>query len=333
MRKNAFCLLVLFCSAISLSVSAMAQAGTTVIEVRTEGIGDIIKDAGETNLNGAMVWNGTEWVVNDTWAHMFFFNIETGERLKNYDNPQNYSGTSPTGVIATYGPYTITRNIYSHTKTAKTGPDFIYRAVEYVIHDNVTGREVILRSRGTGNGTGQPYFDIYIEDEMASGVQTTAFRNDPVWFTYPGMTASQAVNQTDPAAHRTGHLPGAMATQSTRAGDYYLDIGGGSDMGPAGTGRSFEFHTSESDPADSPAENLGSAFPVDFNLKYMDSEGNLHMLHFEPAIVSERRAPLPGAAIPTLNQWGMILFMVLTGASAVIFLRQKKSESARPDRS
>ncbi|MFH1155200.1 MAG: IPTL-CTERM sorting domain-containing protein [Pseudomonadota bacterium] len=327
MKLVRLCLCIVICHAFFVGFSPPVHAGTTTIEVRTEGLGDIVRDTSETNLNGAMVWNGSIWVVNDTWAHMFFAVVASGLRLKNYDDPQYYSGTSPLGVIATYGNYTVTRTIYSYTKEAVTGTDFIYQAVEYSIHDNVTGHEIILRSRGTGNETSQPSFDIYIQDDLPTGVQTTAFRGDPVWYTYTGMTPAQAVNQTDEAAFRTGHLPGAMATQSTPEGWYFLDIGGGSDMGPAGTGKSFEFHTGTLLPADVATRNLGSSFPIDFNLKYMDDSGDLQMLHFEPAILSEASA---FESVPTLNQWGMIMLTLVLGIAAARLKRRLPPGTGSP---
>ncbi len=65
-------------------VMSVSFAGTTVITVEkdTEDAGKVIKDAGHlTNLNGAMVWNGSEWVVNNSWAHMYFSDLRTGKRL------------------------------------------------------------------------------------------------------------------------------------------------------------------------------------------------------------------------------------------------------------
>jgi hypothetical protein len=279
-----------------------------VIIVCPEGSGDIHRASdGQTNLNGGMVWNGTEWVVNGTWGHRYFADLRVfvppgkthctyePARLKHYDNPQVFQGTSPTGLIATFGNYTVTRNIYTYRELAQAGnlySNYIYEAVEYVIHYPavLTGntRNIILRSRGLGKGINEAFWDIYIEDDTAAAVptQTTAFRGDPKWYTYP-MTPAEAVNQTGATDYQTGDLPGALTMLGTRAADYFLDIANGSDMGPAAVGKSYEFHTSTLDPATTGTANLGSAFPIDFNLKWMDSSGNLQMLRFLPALVSE----------------------------------------------
>lgn len=75
---------LLLCMVISVSF-----AGTTVITVEkdTDHVGAVEKDAGNlTNLNGAMVWNGKEWVVNNSWAHMYFSDLRTGKRLVDRDS-------------------------------------------------------------------------------------------------------------------------------------------------------------------------------------------------------------------------------------------------------
>ncbi|MCX6223910.1 MAG: hypothetical protein NTV01_04055, partial [Bacteroidia bacterium] len=175
-----------------LLVTFSQYSFTQAIHVETEGNGTISKDSGQQNLNGAMVWSGTEWVVNNTWAHTFFVNVETGTRLKNYESPWTCTGTAPTGVVLDFQQYQVTRNIYTYSKPASdnTGA-FAYQAVEYLIHNLVSGHNIILRSRGSGNGITQASFDAYIEDDT-NPPQTTLFRSDPVWFTFSG-TAADAV--------------------------------------------------------------------------------------------------------------------------------------------
>jgi hypothetical protein len=106
-------------------------------------------------------------------------------------------------------------------------PGYTYQAVEYVITEP-DGSQIILRSRGTGNGVNDSYFDIYIED---SNNKTTAFRGDPVWFTYP-LPIAQAITQTNTTKNKRGDLP-------TPNSFYFIDINGGSEMG----GVSYHFHT------------------------------------------------------------------------------------------
>ncbi|MBL8211739.1 MAG: BACON domain-containing protein, partial [Bryobacterales bacterium] len=257
-----FGLLLLACSAASL----------TTIEVRTEGFGTITNETtGIQNLNGAMVWNGTTWVVNDTWAHKYFIDTRTGARLKSYTT-RAYQGAAPSPD--TFGTYTVQPIPYTYQKTAANGV-YRFQAIEYRIRNQATGRQIVLRSRGTQTGAANAYFDIYIEDEVAAGAppQTTALRGDPVWFTYP-LSLEQALLQTSSTASRTGLLP-------TAGGDYYLDYGGGADLGPHGEGRSIQFQTATVPVADS-ALTLGSVFAITAQYKWMDDAGNLFEMRFLP---------------------------------------------------
>jgi hypothetical protein len=73
MKKINGFLFFLFTLVGNLVIPAFTQAGTTVIVVCTEGSGDILENnTSLLNFNGAMVWNGSKWVVNSTWAHSFF---------------------------------------------------------------------------------------------------------------------------------------------------------------------------------------------------------------------------------------------------------------------
>ena len=213
----------------------------------------------------------------------------TGQRLKDY-NTQTVNGTSPTGNILNFGQYEVTRNIYTYSKpAANSSGTYTYQAVEYVTHDTITGKDLILRSRGTGNGTASPYFDIYIQDE--AGTQTTALRGDPVWYTYP-MVPSEAVNQTDATAYRTGDFPSVNAGLSTdlKSNGYYLDISNGADLGPAGVGKSYEFIC---DALTNWTTGITSSYAVQFMLKWMDSSGNLQMISYYPSLVTETFSQTP----------------------------------------
>lgn len=86
-------LAILLCMVMSVSF-----AGTTVIHIDkdTEDTGTVDKDAGNlSNFNGAMVWNGSEWVVNNSWAHMYFSDLRTGKRLSDKE-PFNVSTSAST---------------------------------------------------------------------------------------------------------------------------------------------------------------------------------------------------------------------------------------------
>ncbi len=291
------------------------MAQTVVLRVEAEGSGDINKLSGEQNPNGAMVWNGTEWVVNDTWAHKFFVDSRTGDRLKFYNAHDStvtgapdagtqssacslsggqFAATGYGGFYAgdTFQGFTIIRQAYAYTKATACGT-YCYGAVEYVIQNPDTGKSVILKSRGVGGGVGQAYFDVYIEDEVyPSGTQTTAFRNDPAWFTHAGLSAQQAKLITDSLASKTGDLPGAVSQLGSHIGDYYLDIANGSDMGPAGVGRSYELHTG---PLANVFSALSPSYITGFEYKWMDASGNLQKITATPTLFKEVYLPTPNA--------------------------------------
>lgn len=325
--------------------SASALAGTTVIDVLTEGSGDINKLSGEQNLNGAMVWNGSEWVVNNTWAHKFFVDTRTGDRLKFYSaHDTTVNGAPDAGTQASacaivggafaatgYGNFyvadgfqgfTITRQAYTYAK-GSAGGTYCYGAVEYVIQNPNTGKSVILKSRGVGGGTGQAYFDVYIEDESATA-QTTAFRGDPAWFTYTGMTAQQAKLVSDTGANKTGDLPGAVTLLGSHVGDYYLDIGGGADLGPAGTGKSYELHTGPLSNAFTP---LSPSYITGFEYKWMDDSGDLYKITVSPTLFKKAFLPLPNAGtedIPLLTPIGMLVLGALLAAFGARCIRRRR---------
>jgi hypothetical protein len=200
----------------------LLKAGTTVIHVDTEGWGTIQYANADSvaNTKGAIFWNGTKWITNNSWAHMFFTDLRTGQRLQNYHfvNVSDRTAISPAFDSLSYH---IIRQNYQYAYPAKQGGTYQYEAVEYLISDT-TAKQVIIRSRGTGNGIENSYFDIFVE---VVPNQITAIRNDPLWFTYPaGMSMEEALEQTSPTQYLTGTLP-------TTDGYYFMDLNGGSDMG------------------------------------------------------------------------------------------------------
>jgi hypothetical protein len=290
--------------------SSLVLAQTTVVDVQTEGSGDIINEVeSATNLNGAMVWNGSKWVVNPTWAHKYYTDVRTGIRLKNYTTldatvsglPQGETEIHENGYGKYYPPqnfgnYGITKQAYWYTKpvaSEKGEGNYQYGAVEYRLTDSTTSLQVILRSRGVGEGVTKAYFDVYIDDETNdTSTKTTAFIGDPVWYTFP-VSAADSLSITDLSAYRTGSLPGAVTKQSSNIGDYYLDIGGGADLGPAGVGKSFELHTQ---PLSSKFSDLSPSYITGFELKYMDISGNLQKIVVNPTLLGEKYVPLTSAA-------------------------------------
>jgi hypothetical protein len=313
-RRKSLIITLFTLSVFCLLVSPfIVHAPTTVIHVDTEGSGDIINELeNSTNLNGAMVWNGTGWVVNPTYAHQFFVDAQNGNRLKSYSSIDVTVSGLPTGETEihqngygkyypnqNFGNYEITKQTYWYTKpvaSEKGEGNYQYGAVEYRLADSTTGLEVILRSQGVGEGITKAYFDIYIDDETNdSSTKTTAFIGDPLWYTFP-VKATAALRIADLSVYRTGSLPGAVTKQSSNIGDYYLDIGGGADLGPAGVGKSYELHTT---PLNSKFSTLTPSYITGFELKYMDSLGNLQKIVVYPTLFSEKYTPQKSSTSPT----------------------------------
>ncbi len=270
------------------AASAASQSSCSPIHVDTEEGGDIdffpeggSPDGVYENVKGAIFWNGTKWVTNDTAAHMYFTCGDTGQRIKNYILLATLDGSGSPGVVFAQGGFTVTQSIYSYTvSAADNSGNYLYQAVEYSIDNSAAPDEkYILRSRGTGNGTSQVYLDIYIQKNYTN---TIAFRGDPVWYIYDNTTAQQAVQITSDTQGRSGYLP--TYAPNTRA-QYWLDINGGSDMG----GRTFYFRTSQIAPVKT--KNLGSSFPTEFRIKFMDSGGQLDEFMVLPRIISETFTP------------------------------------------
>jgi len=101
-------------------VTSMALAGTTVIHVETETGGDI--DAGLNsqwdnnyeNVNGAMFWNGSGWGVNDTYGHMYFTDLRTGEKLKDFNQTViDHTLTSSSDITDLWAAYSAQLDQYT----------------------------------------------------------------------------------------------------------------------------------------------------------------------------------------------------------------------------
>jgi hypothetical protein len=282
------------------------------IQLNSEPGGDIYKEGSSSpdNQNGAMVWNGTEWVVNNTWAHTYFTDTTTGQRLISHDiTTINSSGN--------YGGFQVTRNIYNYSIGAAVGGTiYTYQSVEYVVvqpaNDPNFRKTLILRSRGSGHGLSQAYFHIYIQDPVA-GDGTSAFRGDPVWFNYDGMTPQQAVNQTSETLGRAGNLP---TTSPPERSQYWLDVDNGSDQG----GSSYHFFTKA---ITSLTRNLGSSFATAFDIQYYEPASNtVKELRFFPELLNEEISSAPqgvGGEVEGINKLNMIIPW-LTGALIIIAL-------------
>ncbi len=231
-------------------------------------------DGAYENTNGAMVWNGTAWVVNSTWAHTYFTDANTGTRLIVHAVAGSFDGSGAPNSTVVKG-YTVTQVLYSYSIPAAAGGDFRYEAVEYRITQPDTKR-LIVRSRGCGLGVTGGYLDVYIDDPVA-GVHVAALRGDPVMYVYDA--------SFDEALGITDETQGAFASLPTYAPEgrarYWLDVNGGSDM----TGYSYVLRTQS---LACRTHNLGTACVSEFQIQFYDAQTNtVQELRFLPRLLSE----------------------------------------------
>jgi hypothetical protein len=293
MKSYTFYWVLIICLFISINLSAQSGSrleGTIIIRVAQEGTGIITNNSGENSVKGAMYWNATKWVTNETAAHLFFEYTATGERAK---IPEKIEMSGNTDSTSTVSGYQIERKRYTYSYPATSGGKYQYQAMEYRIVDP-EGRKVVLRSRGTGNGTANGYFDIYVE---VIPNQVTAIRNDPKWFEYPaGITMSEVLEQNNSTQYLYGDFP-------STDGFYFMDINGGGDLG----GISYIFHTGAMTGTPN-TSTLGASFPVDFWLRFTDMNDNGRLIEFQflPLLVKETYIPDGPTSIVISNERGLI---------------------------
>ena len=259
--------------------------GAIQIHVDTEDGGNIETPDGEVvNTRGALFYNGTTWVTNDTAAHMYFTDMETGERLI----PRSDIAVSGSGTYSCENAFgtvaiTVESGTYGYTADAMGGGRYSYTGREYYITAVYTDNEanitqtdhIVLRSRGVGNGTGSAYFDSFVQ--VDNGNDITAIRSDPNWITYSGMTMAQALA----ASEEDGTISGRFVTADA---DYYMDVNGGSDMG----GRSYLHHTGTFSAVNT--LDTSSLYNMSFSLRY-HSGSEIVSLDFTPLLTGETYIP------------------------------------------
>ena len=259
------------------------------IELRSFPGGLISQEVPEPveNRNGAMVWGGDHWIVNNTWAHKYAIDSSNELPLKPAVYWGTVDGSEGGDVVIVPDQITVAENLYTYTAPANPPYSAIrYQAIDYTITitNTSSGVTVRLRSRGSGAGTENASFDVYIQWVPEA---TTAFRNDPVWFEYP-MPIEQAVEQTDPSDYRVGNLPDDSSTDPT-LGQYWLELGGGADIGPAGFGHTQFMRTA---PSSAPG-NLGSSSIVLYCYRWMDTTGQINEFCVLPRVVSATPVSTP----------------------------------------
>jgi len=190
------------------------------------------------------------------------------------------------------GGITVIRRAYTYSiaenyiRSGYTTPgSYTYQAVEYEVN-LPDGSAVILKSRGSGNGTSGGYFNVYFNSADSQDVY--AMRGDPVWFKYEGAgegaegvrTAINIAENVNSATGHYGELPSV--------GDYYMDYRGGALHG----GASLEMITGS---INAKTTNLGSTFATQFKIQLSTPAGPKELV-FTPAIIQETYTP---GAVPT----------------------------------
>ena len=257
---------------------AVVSKGDTDIQLNKEEGGDVDKappDGVPDNANGALMWDGTQWVINDTWAHTYFTDKHDGRRLITHTVVVTMDGSSGPGVVHASG-YRITTRLYTYTTNAALDVSrYVYRAFEYLVQQPDTKR-ILVRSRGCGLGVAVGYLDTYLEDPYA-GVHVAAVRGDPVYYSY-SVNLEQAALITDPAQGRVAWLPTVSPTARAR---YWFDVDNGADMG----GYTYHFATTA---LDCRTANLGTAFATRIVMMWYDSGSDqVKDMVFLPALASE----------------------------------------------
>ncbi|MBI4881677.1 MAG: hypothetical protein HY812_18750 [Planctomycetes bacterium] len=267
-------------------------SGTITVETEPGGQVDSPTVAG-VNQDGALFWNGG-WGSNDTYGHMYFADLDTGLKLKDFTTLVVDANPATLGQVAVVpGPegmvYTVTKSLYHYgvPDVGGTGT-WLYEAVLYDVEmrDAITlepaGPRARARSRGAGLGTGTAYLEVFIENEDGT---TTSLRGDPLLFNHdlePGDAMMVSV------------VPCEMDwSLVTPADQYWLDIDGGSEMG----GKTFKVKTSALLPGATATENLGSPFISEFAVQYTDAASVLRQIVMLPALSSEMFVPAEKAYV------------------------------------
>ena len=94
--------------------------GTMATVLLTEGRGQVRSAGGDVvNPNGAMYWDNRAYRIDETYAHQYPADSDTGQRLKEYTTVR-FEGASPTGLIYNDHGYTVTRVVEAYPTAAAT---------------------------------------------------------------------------------------------------------------------------------------------------------------------------------------------------------------------
>ncbi len=301
-----------------MTLTASFGANPGPINVLTEPGGDVVLIGQESPLNtsGALFYVDGRWGVNSTYGHMYFTypNVCPGAKVLAHQ-PLAIPCDGTTGPLyADYG-FQVHARQYRYSIAADQSGErgYIYYAIEYEIEDPA-GWLVILRSRGSGHGTENAHFNVYLGHPDAD--RTTGFLGDPVWCVFetdPYTAADLSVDESE----IWGDMPTGEPAQRAQ---YWLDVDGGSDMG----GRSFHLITAGPPLTGVATAHLGSSLITSFDIQFAsapsgDPDRVIVELTLEPFVIREERSiyldlarylaeisPLPAGLDGDLNGDGRI---------------------------
>ncbi len=266
--------------------------GTTIIAVCTDKGGNLdwgVPSAWDTiyeNVNGALFWNGNDWIANDTYGHMYFEDLRvTGLRIGNYGGI-NYPIPADTtiGIGRIISGYIISVSEYAYNKTTIDSGTYTYSGIKYSINQP-DGTTIDLYSRGNGNGTDSAYFDIVLEDN-SPGPGITTLREGGVVSDASGFTLEEAINNPLVDSLVMGRLVTTKLTNHENR--YFIDTNGGHEMGGMSyiLGTTFLPHSQTME-----TYELAKTYINEFSVNFKNNEGQLESFTLVPLLKSETYNP------------------------------------------
>ncbi len=280
MRRLGACL-------IACTAALPAFAGSDVIHIETERGGVVLLDSGAANLDGALFWNGA-WGVNETYGHMYFMDLRTGKRLKEYTTTV-FTATEPAADLVVQDSYRVRRRLVQVTDPPAAGGRS-YSSLEFrveLVHNDQLW--LLLRSRPLLDDPSVATFDLFVQDAAEPTAVTTSIRDHLVWYASSG-TPDELAGVPPIPADRQAEL-------ISSASSYWFDIDGGSDMG----GTTVQVHTNPFSAGRVAAVGGGASIEsVSLKFTSRETDSPLIELRFMPAVTGLTQAePLlrfPGVA-------------------------------------
>ena len=266
--------------------------GSTVIRVNTDEGGNLdwgVPSTWDTiyeNVNGAFFWNGEDWMVNDTYGHMYFEDTRVGGmRIGNYGGVDYLIPTDTTiDNGRTIGGYTIAVEEYQYSVMAKDSGTYTYTGIKYSIFQP-DGTTIELYSRGNGNGADSAYFDVVLKD-TSPGPGITTFKEGGIVSDATGFTMFKAIENSIIDSLVKGRLVTTDLTNHRNR--YFIDTNGGNEMG----GMSYILETQRLPPPNTiEFSELCRTYISEFAVHFKNDYGQLESFKIVPLLLSETYIP------------------------------------------